>query len=66
MIHVGKKSGRCPGLKVIREKMYRVKSTKRLGDLFHEKDKSKFTIIERTTKANATLAEILAILADVP
>ena len=44
--------------------MFRVKSTKRFGDLFYEKEKSKCSIIERTTKANATLEEILAILAD--
>ena len=44
--------------------MYSVKSTKRLGDLLHEREKSKFTIKERTTKAYATLVEILAILAD--
>ena len=46
--------------------MYREKSTKYLGDLLHESGKSKFTIIERTAKAYATLAEIRAILADVP
>ena len=63
---MGKKSGSCPEIKVYGDKMHREQSTKYLGDLLHESGKSKFTIIERTAKAYATLAEIRAILADVP
>ena len=46
--------------------MHRGDSTKYLGDIFHNSGKSKHTILERTTKAYAILAEIRAILNDVP
>ena len=46
--------------------MHRENSTKYLGDIFHNSGKSRFNIIERSSKAYAILAEIRAILTDVP
>ena len=50
-------------LQVHRETMHRKKY---VGDVFHNSGKSRFNIIERCTKAYAILAEIRAILTDVP
>ena len=66
VIHVGKKTGGCPTLKVHDKIMHREESTKYLGDLFQSSDKVKHNLLERTSKAHAMLAEIRAILTDVP
>ena len=66
VIHVGKNTGTCPDVKVHKETMHREKSTDYLGDLFHASGKSKFNVIKRTAKAYAILAEIKAILTDIP
>ena len=65
-IHVGKNKGSCPVLKIHEEQMHRGESSKYLGDIFHNSGKSKHNILERSTKAYAILAEIRAILNDVP
>ena len=65
-IHVGKSKGSCPELKIHEEKMHRGDSSKYLGDIFHNSGKSKHNILERSAKAYAILAEIRAILNDVP
>ena len=46
--------------------MHRGESSKYLGDLFHSSGKSRYNILERSTKAYAILAEIIAILNDIP
>ena len=66
VIHVGKKTGTCPDIKVHGETMHREESTDYLGDLFHASGKSKFNVIKRTAKAYAILAEIKAIITDIP
>ena len=66
VIHVGKDTKCCPQLKVHGEKMHVENSAKYLGDIFHKSGKAKFNIIERQNKAYAILAEIRAILEDVP
>ena len=65
-IHVGKKSNSCPDLKVHGQKMHREESVKYLGDIVHKSGKSKENTSERVVKANAIVAEIRAILADIP
>ena len=65
MIHVGKKAN-CNELKVHKEKMHNTDSTVYLGDTVHSSGKSKFNINERCIKAYAIMAEIRAILQDVP
>ena len=63
---MGKHSDRCSDLQVHGETMYKEKTTKYLGDIFHDSGKSRFNIIEMSAKAYAILAEIRAILTDVP
>ena len=66
VIHVGKKCGNCPTIKVHGQEMHKAKSIKYLGDTVHESGKVCFNIQERRSKANAAFAEIRAILEDVP
>ena len=66
VIHVGKKSYSCPELKVHGKIMHREESTKYLGDIYNSSGKAKFNINERSARAYAVLAEIRAILTDVP
>ena len=66
VIHVGKRTGICPELKIHGEKMHREESTKYLGDIFHTNSKSISTILEISAKAHAILADIRATLQDVP
>ena len=63
---MGKESKFCPDLKVHGQTMHKEESAKYLGDIFHKSGKAKFNIIERQNKAYAILAEIRAILEDVP
>jgi hypothetical protein len=65
-IHVGKQKGNCPDIKFHIESMHRGESSKYLGDIFHNSGKSKYNIIDRSAKAHGILAEIRAILNDVP
>ena len=65
-IHVGKSNRNCHELKVHGENMHRETSTKYLGDTLHNSGKTKFNILQRSAKAHAILAEICAILTDVP
>ena len=53
VIHVGKKTGSCPTLKVHEQ-------------IMHSSGKSKYNLLDRTTKAHTILSEIRAILTDVP
>ena len=60
------KSYSCPELKVHGKPMHREESTKYLGDIYHSSGKAKFNIHDRSARAYAVLAEIRAILTDVP
>ena len=46
--------------------MHREESTKYLGDIFHTNGKSMSTILDRSARAHAILADMRAILQDVP
>ena len=63
---MGKVNRHCPDLKVHGEKMRRETSTTYLGDILHNSGKTKFNIIYRSAKAHAILAEIRAMLTEVP
>ena len=66
VIHVGKKCGDCPQLRVHDKKMHKASCLKYLGDTIHESGKNLINIIERRAKAYAIFAEIRAILEDLP
>ena len=66
VVHVGKKAGVCPILKVHDNIMHREESTKYIGDIFHNNSKLKHNLLERTSKAHILLSEIHAILNNVP
>jgi len=65
-IHVGKKSKTCPNLKVHGQKMHRVEKVKYLGDIVHQSGKTKENTKAREIKAHSIVAEIRAILSDIP
>jgi hypothetical protein len=65
VIHVGKHSV-CPDLRVHKEKMHKEDSATYLGDIIHKSGKLIHNINERCIKAYSILAEIRAILQDVP
>jgi len=65
-VHVGKKTKNCPDLKVHGEKMHKEESVKYLGDILHKNGKAKANIKERQLKAHAIVAEISAILSEIP
>ena len=56
----------CPDLKVHGERMHKEESVKYLGDILHKSGKAKPNIKERQVKAHAVVAEISAILSEVP
>ena len=66
VIHVGKKCGDCPQLRVHDKKMHKASSLKYLGDTIYKSGKNFINIIERRAKAYAIFAEIRAILENVP
>ena len=65
-IHVGKVSSCCPELKVHDAKMKNSSQEKYLGDQITSRGKLKETIDERVAKGLGILAEILAILDEIP
>ena len=68
-IHLGKPNrnpSNCPELKVHTEVMKNSAKEKYLGDIISNKGTIKATIEERKAKGYATVAEILAILKDIP
>merc|ERR1719319_1749043 len=65
-IHVGKKSKSCPNLKIHGEKMHREEKVKYLGEIVHRSGKTKENTKAREIKAHSIVAEIRAILSDIP
>ena len=65
-IHVGKKAGECPTLKVHEEKMKTSEAEKYLGDFISSDGKLDETINDRIRRAYSYLAEIRALLTDMP
>ena len=65
-VHVGKRNKNCPDLKVHGERMHKEESVKYLGDILHKSGKAKANIKERQVKAHAIVAEISAILSEIP
>ena len=66
VIHVRKKCGECPQLKVHGKPMHKAESLMYLGETVHESGKNKYNLLERRAKAYAIFAEIRAILEDIP
>ena len=66
VVHVGKSTGSCPELEVHGKPMHRENSAKYLGDIFHANGKTNATLVEICAKAYAILADIRAIIQDVP
>ena len=65
-IHIGKASTCCPDLKVHDVKMKNSDKEKYLGDQISRSGKVKETIDERVAKGYGIVAEILALLDEVP
>ena len=65
-IHVGKTSATCPELKVHSTKMKDSNQAKYLGDWLNTSGKVKQTIEERVSKGYGIVAEIIAMLDDIP
>ena len=65
VIHVGK-NNQCSDLRVHKEKMHKDESATYLGDIIHKSGKAVHNINERCIKTYSILAEIRAILQDVP
>ena len=65
-IHVGKKSGECPNIKVHKENMKNSDSEKYLGDFISSDGKLDATINDRIKRAYSYLSEIRALLTDMP
>ena len=65
-IHIGKKCGLCPELKVHGSIVKKVEQEKYLGDIIHQNGKSNATIVERVSKGNGILTNIRAIIKDIP
>ena len=65
-IHVGRKSHVCPQLLVQKNNMKQSEQEKYLGDIIHQNGKQHATIIDRISKGYGILANITAILTDIP
>ena len=65
-IHVGKVNSSCPDLKVHNMKMKNSNKEKYLGDYIDKSGKVKQTIEHRVAKGNGIVAEILAIVEEIP
>ena len=65
-VHVGRKSDMCPQLLVQNNKMKHSEQEKYLGDMIHQNGKQHATIVERISKGYGILANITAILTDIP
>ena len=65
-IHVGRKSDMCPQLFVQNQEMKQSVQEKYLGDMLHQNGKQHATIVDRISKGYGILANITAILTDIP
>ena len=65
-IHIGKEARCCPDLKTHEEKMNNSVKEKYLGDLIDSSGKNKETVEARIAKGHGIVAEIIAILDDIP
>ena len=65
-IHVGRKSNMCPQLLVQNNVMRQSEQEKYLGDMIHQNGKQHATIVDRISKGYGILANITAILTDIP
>ena len=65
-IHIGKNHTKCPELKVHEDQMKMSNKEKYLGDIIDESGKIQATIDSRKTKGQGIVAEILAIINEVP
>ena len=65
-IHIGKKCSECPDLLVNNESMKNSDREKYLGDIIHKDGKQHATIVERISKGYGIVANILALLSDIP
>ena len=65
-IHVGRKSSMCPQLFVQNKEMRHSEQEKYLGDIIHQNGKQHATIVDRILKGYGILANITAILTDIP
>ena len=65
-IHVGRKSDMCPQLMVQNHNMKTSEQEKYLGDMIHQNGKQHATIVDRISKGYGILANITAILTDIP
>ena len=65
-VHVGRKSDMCPQLLAQNNKMKHSEQEKYLGDIIHQNGRQHATIVERISKGYGILANITAILTDIP
>jgi hypothetical protein len=65
-IHVGKKCGECPELFAQKEHMKNSDQEKYLGDLVNKDGKQHATVVERISKGYGIVANILALINDIP
>ena len=65
-IHVGKKCGECPELFAQKEHMKNSYQEKYLGDLMNKDGKQHATVVERISKGYGIVANILALINDIP
>ena len=65
-IHIGKQKEKCTNHKVHENIMKKSKKEKYLGDIVSEKGNSKETIEDRKSRGNAVLAQMTALLQDIP
>ena len=65
-IHIGKKSTKCPDLKVQNKPMKKADQEKYLGDIIHKSGKPHATIVERIAKGYGIASNIIAIITDIP
>ena len=65
-IHIGKDHEQCPVLKVHDSKMKESEKEKYLGDFITKDGKNQATIEDRKSKAKGAIAEILAMLEEIP
>ena len=65
-IHVGRKSTMCPQLFFQCQEMKQSDQRKYLGDMLHQNGKQYASIVDRISKGYGILANITAILTDIP
>ena len=65
-IHVGKKSSQCPDLKAHDQIMKNSNQEKYLGDIISKDGKPHATVVERKIKGYGIVANIIALITDIP